>query len=95
MAVRTDSIEAMRSLVAVGIGMAVLPNLMYRPWSLEGDRLESRPLLEDLPGLEIGVAWRRGSVLSEAARQFLVVVGEHSRVQVYGMSYAELPSLAE
>lgn len=27
-AVRTDSIEAMRSLVAVGIGVAVLPNLM-------------------------------------------------------------------
>lgn len=78
---RTESIEAMRSLVAVGIGVAVLPNLMYRPWSLEGDRLESRPLQEDLPRLEIGVAWRRGSVLSETARQFLVVVGEHARVQ--------------
>lgn len=78
---RTESIEAMRSLVAVGIGVAVLPNLMYRPWSLEGDRLESRPLQEDLPRLEIGVAWRRGSVLSETARQFLVIVGEHARVQ--------------
>jgi len=94
-AVRTDSIEAMRSLVALGIGVAVLPNLMYRPWSLEGDRLESRPLLEDLPRLEIGVAWRRGSALSEAARQFLVVVGEHSRVQTYGMSYSDLLSPAE
>ncbi len=91
-AVRTDSIEAVRSLVALGIGVAVLPNLMYRPWSLEGDRLESRPLQEDLPRLEIGVAWRRGSALSEAARQFLVVVGEHSRVQEYGMNYAELLS---
>jgi DNA-binding transcriptional LysR family regulator len=94
-AVRTDSIEAMRSLVAVGIGVAVLPNLMYRPWSLEGDRLESRPLLEDLPRLEIGVAWRRGSALSEAARQFLVVVGEHSRVQEYGMNYGDLLSTHE
>lgn len=94
-AIRTDSIEAVRSLVALGIGIAVLPNLMYRPWSLEGDRLESRPLLEVLPRLEIGVAWRRGSVLSESARQFLVVVGEHSRVQAYGMSYAELLSTVE
>jgi DNA-binding transcriptional LysR family regulator len=94
-AVRTDSIEAMRSLVAVGIGVAVLPNLMYRPWSLEGDRLESRPLLEGLPRLEIGVAWRRGSALSEAARQFLVVVGEHSRVQTYGMGYSDLLSTGE
>ncbi|RYM38813.1 LysR family transcriptional regulator [Meiothermus sp. PNK-Is4] len=80
-AVRTDSIEAMRSLVAVGIGVAVLPNLMYRPWSLEGDRLESRPLLEELPRLEIGVVWRRGSALSETARQFLVIVAEHARIQ--------------
>lgn len=94
-AVRTDSIEAVRSLVALGIGVAVLPNLLYRPWSLEGDRLESRPLQEDLPRLEIGVAWRRGSALSEAARQFLVVVGEHSRVQEYGMNYAELLSTPE
>lgn len=94
-AIRTDSIEAMRSLVAVGIGVAVLPNLMYRPWSLEGDRLESRPLLEELPRLEIGVAWRKGSNLSEAARQFLIVVGEHSRVQEYGMNYAELLSSDE
>ena len=89
-AVRSDSIEAMRSLVAVGIGVAVLPSLMYRPWSLEGDRLEARPLLEDLPRIEIGVAWRKGSLLGEAARQFLVVVGEHSRVQTYGMNTTDL-----
>lgn len=83
-AVRTDSIEAMRSLVAVGIGVAVLPNLMYRPWSLEGDRLESRPLVEELPRLEIGVAWRKGSALSETARQFLIIVAEHAKVQDAG-----------
>ncbi|WP_027891983.1 LysR family transcriptional regulator [Calidithermus chliarophilus] len=81
--VRTESIEAMRSLVAVGIGVAVLPHLMYRPWSLEGDRLESRPLTGELPRLEIGVAWRKGSELSETARQFLVIVGEHSRLHQY------------
>ena len=91
-AIRTESIEAMRSLVAVGIGVAVLPNLMYRPWSLEGDRLESRPLAEDLPRLEIGVAWRRGSLLSETARQFLVIVGEHSRVQQFGINLGEVPT---
>jgi DNA-binding transcriptional LysR family regulator len=83
-AIRTESIEAMRSLVAVGLGVAVLPNLMYRPWSLEGDRLESRPIAEDLPRLEIGVAWCKGSSLSETARQFLVIVGEHSRLQEHG-----------
>lgn len=76
---RTSSTEALRSLVALGLGVAVLPSLLYRPWSLEGDRLASRPVTESLPPLEVGVAWRRGSPLSAVAEQFLVVVGEHAR----------------
>ncbi|WP_027483187.1 LysR family transcriptional regulator [Deinococcus pimensis] len=83
--VRTSSVEAMRSLVAVGVGVALLPDLLYRPWSLEGDRLEARPLQEDLPRLELGVVWRRGSALPEVARQFLVVTGEFARVQPHGV----------
>ncbi|MCB1467878.1 MAG: LysR family transcriptional regulator, partial [Rhizobiaceae bacterium] len=41
-AFRTRSVEAVRSLVATGAGVALLPDLVYRPWSLEGDRIESR-----------------------------------------------------
>lgn len=81
---RTASTEALRSLVALGLGVAVLPSLMYRPWSLEGDRLASRPIAEALPQLEVGAAWRRGSPLSEVAEQFLVVVGEHARTHGAG-----------
>jgi DNA-binding transcriptional LysR family regulator len=33
-AFRTRSVEAMRSLVATGAGVAVLPDLVDRPWSL-------------------------------------------------------------
>ena len=40
-AFRTRSVEAVRSLVATGAGVALLPDLVYRPWSLEGDRIES------------------------------------------------------
>ena len=39
-AFRTRSVEAVRSLVATGAGVALLPDLVYRPWSLEGDRIE-------------------------------------------------------
>ena len=39
-AFRTRSVEAVRSLVASGAGVAMLPDLIYRPWSLEGDRIE-------------------------------------------------------
>ena len=33
-AFRTRSVEAVRSLVATGAGVALLPDLVYRPWSL-------------------------------------------------------------
>jgi DNA-binding transcriptional LysR family regulator len=73
-AFRTRSVEAVRSLVATGAGIAVLPDLTYRPWSLEGDKIEARQLKEDLPAASVGVVWRRGSRLSPAASQFLSIV---------------------
>jgi molybdate transport repressor ModE-like protein len=73
-AFRTRSVEAVRSLVATGAGLAVLPDLVYRPWSLEGDRIEARPTVEPLPPVRVGVVWRRGSRLSETAERFLDVV---------------------
>jgi DNA-binding transcriptional LysR family regulator len=76
---RTESVEGARSLVASGIGLAILPDMLYRPWSLDGDRLEARSLLESMPSLQLGVAWRRGSQLSETTRHFLLVAREHSR----------------
>jgi DNA-binding transcriptional LysR family regulator len=74
----TASVEAVRSLVATGAGVAVLPDLAYRPWSLEGDRLEARPLKEDLQPLEVGLAWRRGSRRSETMNMFLELARERA-----------------
>lgn len=62
-ALRTRSVEAVRSLVATGAGVAILPDLIYRPWSLEGDRIEVRQIAEDLPPVEVALLWRRGSTL--------------------------------
>jgi DNA-binding transcriptional LysR family regulator len=73
-AFRTRSVEAVRSLVATGAGLAVLPDLTYRQWSLEGDKIEARRIREELPAVSVGVVWRRGSRLSPAASQFLSVV---------------------
>ena len=73
-AFRTRSVEAVRSLVATGAGLALLPDLVYRPWSLEGDRIEARPMVEQMPPVRVGVVWRRGSPLSEPATRFLEVV---------------------
>ena len=70
-AFRTRSVEAVRSLVATGAGVALLPDLVYRPWSLEGDRIESRDVSGSLPVVQVGMAWRRGSSLPQAARDFI------------------------
>ncbi len=70
-AFRTRSVEAVRSLVATGAGLAILPSLVYRPWSLEGDRIEIRDVGGDLPSVQVGLAWRKGAPLSSAASNFI------------------------
>jgi len=75
--VRTRSVEATRSLVATGYGVCVLPEVLFRPWSLDGERLLAIPLEEDIPPLEVGVAWRRGAPLSATAEAFMATAREH------------------
>ncbi len=76
-AFRTRSVEAVRSLVATGAGIALLPDLVYRPWSLEGDRIESRDVSGQLPNVQVGIVWRKGSGLSGTAREFIKVAQLH------------------
>ncbi|EEX16426.1 transcriptional regulator [Citreicella sp. SE45] len=70
-AFRTRSVEAVRSLVATGAGIAILPELVYRRWSLEGDRIVSRDVSGSLPVVQVGVVWRKGAPLSPATREFI------------------------
>ncbi len=67
---RTSSVEAVRSLVATGAGVAILPDLAFRPWSLEGDRLEARPIELFTQSLDVGLAWRLGTQASSSAEIF-------------------------
>lgn len=79
---RTRSVEAVRSLIATGAGVAILPDLAFRPWSLEGDKVEARPLVEIIPPALVGVVWRRGSATSPAVRSFLSIL--HAQKQPSG-----------
>lgn len=83
-AFRTRSVEAVRSLVATGAGVAILPNLIYRPWSLEGDRIEARDLAAAPPPVEVGMVWRRGSRLSAAGREFVALAQSQSLARARG-----------
>jgi DNA-binding transcriptional LysR family regulator len=72
-AFRTRSVEAVRSLVATGAGVALLPDLTYRPWSLEGDKIEARPIEPGLPPVSVGIVWRRGAGTTPAIDGFIDV----------------------
>jgi DNA-binding transcriptional LysR family regulator len=67
---RTSSVEAVRSMVATGAGIAVLSDMVYRPWSLEGDRIEARLIDDAVPSMDVGLAWKRGASLNPVARAF-------------------------
>lgn len=77
-AFRTRSVEAVRSLVATGAGIALLPELVYRRWSLEGDRIVSRDVSGKLPVVQVGVVWRKGAPLPETAREFIRAAQSYS-----------------
>lgn len=72
-AFRTRSVEAVRSLVATGAGVAIMPDMIYRPWSLEGDRIEARDVSASLPAVQVGLVWRRGLALSVPLRNFIAL----------------------
>lgn len=56
---RTSSVEAVRSMVANGQGVTILSDMVYRPWSLEGKRLETAATDVLTPSMDVGLAWSR------------------------------------
>ncbi|MEI5996068.1 LysR family transcriptional regulator [Paraburkholderia bengalensis] len=74
-AFRTSSMEALRGLVAHGFGVTVLSDMVFRPWSLEGRRIEVRPILDVVPQMDVGMIWQKGAQLNgpaAALQQFLI-----------------------
>ena len=67
---RTSSVEAVRSLVADGQGVAILSDMVLRPWSLEGKRIETIVPTEPIPSMDVGLAWRRGAQFTPAMEAF-------------------------
>ncbi|WP_315834028.1 LysR family transcriptional regulator [Bradyrhizobium prioriisuperbiae] len=58
---RTSSVEAVRSMVANGQGVAILSDMVLRPWSLEGRRIATIVLRDLVPAMDVGLAWKRNA----------------------------------
>src|SRR5215471_99347 len=67
---RTLSVEAVRSMVATGMGITVLSDMVYRPWSLEGHRIDLKTLDDTVHTMDVGLAWKSEVNLSPATRAF-------------------------
>ena len=76
---RTSSLEAVRSLVGAGAGIAVLPDFLYRPWTLDAEHVDVRRLRDEVPTVDVGLVWRRGSGLKPAASEFIDLAREQAR----------------
>ncbi|MFK8076447.1 MAG: LysR family transcriptional regulator [Granulosicoccus sp.] len=71
---RTSSVEAVRSMVANGMGVSLLSDMVYRPWSLEGRRVEVLDVAENIPTMVVGLAWaaeRETSITVQAFVDFM------------------------
>lgn len=74
-AFRTSSMEALRGLVAHGFGVTILSDMVFRPWSLEGRRINACGLHDAIPQMETGMLWHPQVPLGDPARalqQFLI-----------------------
>ncbi|HGC2261494.1 TPA: LysR family transcriptional regulator [Escherichia coli] len=68
----THSVEAVRSMVANDMGITILSDMVYRPWSLEGKRIETRALSKsEVFPMSIGLAWRNNVEFTPAMQAFI------------------------
>ena len=74
---KTSSMEGLRGLIAYSFGLTILSDMIYRPWSLEGKKIETRPILNQVPDMQVGIIWKKGAVLSkpaQAMRELLIQI---------------------
>jgi len=66
----TRSVEAIRSMVATGRGVTILSDMLFRPWSLDAERIESVVVSDKVPTMDIGLVWSAERKLSGPAKVF-------------------------
>ncbi len=87
---RTGSIESVRGLVANGFGVTILSDMVFRPWSLEGKRIEARPIFDAIPHMEMGILWQREAPLAKPAQAF-----QQFLLQAFGSQESERNNISK
>jgi DNA-binding transcriptional LysR family regulator len=79
---RTSSLEAVRSLIGVGAALAILPDFLYRPWTLDAQHIEARALSDAVPTVDVGLVWRRGLSVRTVVQEFIDIAREQAQARV-------------
>ncbi len=56
---RTSSVEAVRSMVARNMDVTILSDMVYRPWPLDGARIEATSIHDKVEPMNVGLARKR------------------------------------
>ncbi|SHI74130.1 DNA-binding transcriptional regulator, LysR family [Roseomonas rosea] len=56
---RSKSVEGVRNLVAHGMGVTILSDLVFRRWSHDSGRIRRIALVDDVPSMDVGLAHAR------------------------------------
>ncbi len=67
---RTISVEAVRSMVAAGMGVTILSDMVYRPWSLEGQHVEVKSVNGSIHSMDVGLIWKRSKEMNAPTKAF-------------------------
>ena len=70
MLLETESMEAVRTFVGLGLGVTILSDLVFRPWTLDGRKIEARPITDVVPPMEIGIVRKTSRAQAPAAEAF-------------------------
>lgn len=77
--IKTSSMEAVREMVALNLGVTILSNMVYRPWSLEGKRIHAIRLPDVVRPMEVGLISAKEHRLSRVAESFAVYLSMSAR----------------
>lgn len=71
---KSNTLEAIRSMVANDIGVTILSDMVYRSFSLEGRRIVRRDIAETPPSSDVGIAWAKGHEPGLVGQSFLTIL---------------------
>ena len=87
---RTISVEAVRSMVATGMGVTILSNMVYRPWSLEGQHVEVKSVAGSIHSMDVGLIWKKDKEMSASTKAFYEYLCLSFSDSGYGINQLEL-----